>query len=189
MSYYSIQGSTVIFHQSSSNSFKYSLHFGTNSTRQMDVMEKKVLKVLFSFQIPRCCLSCRLHHCSVRFSKLLKFYIFGPTSNIFVYTIKGRNCIKIVLIWFQFLFQKELIHTILNTLSGPFSVQLVVRYLPNKVFLGPFGTKIGDIFYQIIWQRAFFLLMAWKLTKLNFQILFEKRKDKQTIQKGVFFTF
>ena len=146
------------------------------------------MKVLFSFQIPRCCLSCGLHHCSVRFSKLLKFYILGLTSNFFVYTIKGRNCIKIILIWFQFLFQKELIHRILNTLSGPFSVLLVVIYIPNKVFLGPFGTKIGE-FYQIIWQRAFFLLMAWKLTKLNFQILFEKSKDKQTIQKSVFFTF
>ena len=44
-----------------------------------------------------------------------------------------------------FLFQKELIHRILNTLSGPFSVLLVVIYIPNKVFLGPFGTKIGDI--------------------------------------------
>ena len=64
-----------------------------------------------------------------------------------------------------FLFQKELIHTILNTLSGPFSVLLVFIYIPNKVFLGPFGTKIWDIFYQIIWQRAFFLFNGMETNK------------------------
>ena len=83
-----------------------------------------------------------------------------------------------------FLFQKQLINTILNTLSGPFSVLLVVIYIVQYIIytqrsiLGTIRNKNWRHFLPNHLAEGF-LLMAWKLSKPNFQILFSFPEEKR----------